>query len=223
MDSVLKQISLIAQKYNIGKVILFGSRARGDNTPKSDYDIAFVYPNLQLNVKNDIIDEINSLDTLCKIDIVFLNDLNGQDELTKNIITDGVTVMNKFETKFANYKKALAALNNAILDFDKTELLSVRDGTIQRFEFTTELAWKTVREYLLNEGMTDINTPKSVMKEAFAAGVIDDEQGWLQILNDRNGTSHIYDESQADAIFDRIRSKHITLFEKLELRLAERE
>ena len=76
----------------------------------------------------------------------------------------------------------------------------MRDGTIQRFEFTTELAWKTVREYLLNEGMTDINTPKSVMKEAFAAGVIDDEQGWLQILNDRNGTSHIYDESRADAV-----------------------
>ena len=51
LDNVLKQISLIAQKYNIGKVILFGSRARGDNTPKSDYDIAFVCSDLQLNIK----------------------------------------------------------------------------------------------------------------------------------------------------------------------------
>ena len=62
---------------------------------------------LAIKYKNDIIDEINELDTLYKIDTVFLNDLHGQDELTKNIITGGVTVMNKFEMKFANYKKHL--------------------------------------------------------------------------------------------------------------------
>ena len=108
----------------------------------------------------------------------------------------------------------MAALYVAIEDFDKTSLLSARDGAIQRFEFTSELSWKTVREYLMCEGVTAINTPKSVMIEAFAAGVIDDA-GWIQILNDRNATSQIYDENETDKIFKRIRERHILLFQKL--------
>ena len=215
MDAVLKKIIAVANQYGAGKAVLFGSRARGDSTQKSDYDIAFILPGMTDDTKNKILNELEDIDTLYKIDAVFLESLDGDDELTKNIRKDGIVLMDKFQTKFNNFKNALVALKEAVLDFDKTALLSVRDGAIQRFEFTAELAWKTVREYLIDEGISEINTPKSVMKAAFAANLVDDEDGWIQILNDRNETSHIYDEDEADKIFERIRSKHIALFTKL--------
>ena len=93
--------------------------------------------------------------------------------------------------------------------------MTLRDGVIQRFEFTTELAWKSTREYLLSEGETDINSPKPVMRAALRTDLITDEQGWIKILDDRNMTSHIYDEEEVQAIFERIRTKHIVLFKEL--------
>ena len=215
MDAVLKKIIAVANQYSAGKAVLFGSRARGDSTQKSDYDIAFVLPCITDDTKNKILNELEELDTLYKIDAVFLESLDGDDELTKNIRKDGIVLMDKFQTKLNNFQKALTALKEAVSDFDKTTLLSVRDGVIQRFEFTAEIAWKTVREYLIDEGIAEINTPKSVMKAAFAANLIDDENGWIGILSDRNATSHIYDEDEADKIFERIRSNHIALFTKL--------
>ena len=215
MDIVKSSIINIAKKYGINKAILFGSRARDDANLKSDYDVAFICGNITAEQKNKIIYELNNIDTLFKIDAVFLNNLQGGDMLTQNIIKDGKILMSKFETKFNNFKKELASLKIAVADYDKTTLLSVRDGTIHRFEYTAELSWKTIREYLIEQGVININTPKSVMKEAFYASIIDDDAGWISILNDRNSTSHIYDENEADEIFNRIKNNHIALFDKL--------
>ncbi len=212
MDAVLKKIIAVANQYGVGKAVLFGSRARGDSTRKSDYDIAFILPDMSDD--NKILNELEDFDTLYKIDAVFLESLDGDDEPTKNIRKDGIVLMDKFQTKLNNFQNALATLEEAVSDFDKTALLLVRDGVIQRFEFTAELAWKTVREYLIDEGIAEINTPKSVMKAAFAANLVDDGDGWIGILNDRNATSHIYDEDEADKIFERIRNKHTALFTK---------
>ncbi len=219
MDYLLAEISKIGIENNINKVILFGSRARGDNSEKSDYDIAFVSTNITPQLKSAIAERIDEIDTFHKIDVVFLRDLNGEDELTVNIKRDGKILMNRFETKFNNFRNALQKLKDGISDYDKAKIETIRDGVIQRYEFTTELAWKTIREYLLSEGVVDINTPKSVMKEAFSAGVILDESGWIQILNDRNATSHIYDEKEAIEIFDRIKTQHINLFDELSIKL----
>ncbi len=216
MRDILSEIVRIGAENNVRKVVLFGSRARGDNHPGSDYDIAFISAGIDEYTKNRIKDRVSELDTLYKIDLVFLNDLNDSDSLTENIIKDGVVLMDKFTVKFGNYKQALARLKEAAEDFKKTQLLSVRDGVIQRFEFTAELAWKTVREYLIEQGVIGINTPKTVMREAFAVGLIKDEDGWISILNDRNGMSHMYSEKEADAVFGRITGKHIALFEELE-------
>ena len=219
MDYLLAEISKIGIENNIGKVILFGSRARGDNTDKSDYDIAFVSGNISPQLKCTITEQVEEIDTFHKIDLVFLKNLDGNDELTLNIKKDGKTLMNKFETKFNNFRNALLKLKEGIADYDKAKMETIRDGVIQRYEFTTELAWKTVREHLLSEGMVDINTPKAVMREAYSAGIIEDEQGWIQILNDRNATSHIYDEKEAAEIFDRIKTEHINLFNALAIKL----
>lgn len=215
MEKLFLEICAIGKEYNINKIILFGSRARGDNTEKSDYDICFVSNNITSAMKCEIMDKIDEVDTLHKIDVVFLNDLNGTDNLTLNIKKDGKILMSKFETKLNNFKNALKKLNDGISDYEKVKIETIRDGVIQRFEFTTELAWKTVRALLLEESVIDINTPKSVIREAFSAGFVEDEQGWLQILNDRNSTSHIYDEEEAVEIFERIRTKHVVLFNNL--------
>lgn len=90
---------------------------------------------------------------------------------------------------------------------------SIRDGTIQRFEFCTELAWKTMREYLLDQGYSEINSPKSVIRQAYAFGMIDDEKAWIALQTDRNMTSHVYDESTAKEIFERIENTYLKLFD----------
>ncbi|MGN0162045.1 MAG: HI0074 family nucleotidyltransferase substrate-binding subunit [Candidatus Ornithomonoglobus sp.] len=219
-DKVLNEIRRIALKYNINKLVLFGSRARGDNTQKSDYDIAVFANDIELSEQASFLDELEAVETLNKIDVVFIKKRHADTELYNNIMKDGAEIMNKFQIKLNNYTNALARLHESIEDSKKYDNLTFRDGVIQRFEFTAELAWETIREYLLSENVSDINTPKAVMREAFSADVINDEQGWIQILNDRNSTSHIYDEDDAAEIYERIISVHITLFDELLKKLS---
>jgi nucleotidyltransferase substrate binding protein (TIGR01987 family) len=94
-----------------------------------------------------------------------------------------------------------------------------RDGFIQRYEFTFELAWKTVREKFLNEGLIGLNSPKSVMREAFSADLINDQALWLLMLEDRNATTHTYEESAAKEICYRIVRTHQAAFAELERKL----
>jgi nucleotidyltransferase substrate binding protein (TIGR01987 family) len=81
------------------------------------------------------------------------------------------------------------------------------DGTIQRFEFTFELFWKAVRRLLARQGI-DANSPKAVLQQAYRQGWLDDEQAWLRLLEDRNLTSHTYQEPLALEIYRRIPSHH---------------
>ena len=91
----------------------------------------------------------------------------------------------------------------------------VRDGLIQRFEFTYELAWKTTKEYLQDLGIVDKNSPKAVIKEAYAQKLIVNEKNWLLMLNDRNMTSHVYKEEMAQEIAERITKYYIKEFDDL--------
>jgi uncharacterized protein len=89
MDSVIEQIREIAIKYKINKLVLFGSRARGDHSPVSDYDIAIYAKNLSVLDRANFRADIDEIETLKKIDIVFVFD-SATDELMKNIKRDGV-------------------------------------------------------------------------------------------------------------------------------------
>ena len=222
MDKVTDEIKQIGLKHKkIRKIVLFGSRARGDNTPASDYDIAVFCDNTDISEEINISNDIDNIKTLHKIELVFIKEKHLDTEFYKNIIKDGVIIMNKFQIKLNNYTKALARLHEAIEDAKTINNLTVRDGVIHRFEFTAELAWKTVREYLIAEKVTGVNTPKSVMREAFNAGIVSDEEGWIKILDDGNSTSHIYDETDAAEIYNRICSRHINLFDDLQKKLSE--
>lgn len=123
--------------------------------------------------------------------------------------------MDKFQNKLENFEKAYNRLIEAVEKSKQSDDSVIRDGVIQRFEFTTELAWKSVREYLINEGIAELNSPKSVMREAFANNLIDNENVWVKLLEDRNKTSNIYDEDESEEIYNRISNEYAKEFEKL--------
>lgn len=121
----------------------------------------------------------------------------------------------KTNSYFINFNKAVCRLEEALNEYEKYAISSSRDGVIQRFEFCTELAWKSTREYLLSEGYVDINSPKTVMKQAYADNLIEDDEAWLELLYSRNLTSHIYDDNTASDIFNNIKNKYLHLFKEL--------
>lgn len=89
MDNVLEQIKEVSLQYKVDKLVLFGSRARGDHTPVSDYDIAIFENQLSALDKARLRDDIDEIATLKKIDIIFVQE-NSTDELMESIKRDGV-------------------------------------------------------------------------------------------------------------------------------------
>ncbi|ADY57467.1 nucleotidyltransferase substrate binding protein, HI0074 family [Syntrophobotulus glycolicus DSM 8271] len=117
-------------------------------------------------------------------------------------------------TKTDNFLRALVRLKEGITKYDEANDL-LRDGIIQRFEFTFELAWKTLKTVFEHEGLTGLNSPKTVLREAFSAGLIKDDELWLTMLMDRNSTTHIYSEQSAIEICHNIQEKYVMEFERL--------
>jgi nucleotidyltransferase substrate binding protein (TIGR01987 family) len=78
------------------------------------------------------------------------------------------------------------------------------DGTIQRFEFVIELFWKALRGLLAEEGI-ETATPREALQAAYSAGWLRDETTWLQMLKDRNETSHTYNQATAQRVYESIR------------------
>lgn len=119
--------------------------------------------------------------------------------------------MKKLQKTFRDLKKAVRNLKEAV-KVAKTQLEI--DGVIQRFEFTFELAWKTIRLFLDEEGI-ECKSPKMAIKEAYAYGFIKNERVWLKILRDRNLTTHIYHKEMSRRIFGSIKERYLAEFEQL--------
>lgn len=126
----------------------------------------------------------------------------------------------RIEQEYQDFKNALERLKEA-LEKDATQESVFVDGTIQRFEFTFEQAWKLAKVVLKYQGI-EANTPRSAIKEAYRANLIDDGDGWINMLEDRNKTSHIYDEEEALKIYEKIRDCHYRLFRELESSISKR-
>ncbi len=92
----------------------------------------------------------------------------------------------------------------------------IRDRLIQRFEFTYELTHKTLKEFMKYLGVTLENSfPRTIFKKAYVNNLISDDQIWINLLEDRNSTSHIYNENLANDIAKRIVEKYITAIGEL--------
>ncbi len=124
----------------------------------------------------------------------------------------------RLQEKFSNFSRATARLREAV--DANPENSFVYDAAIQRFEFTYELAWKLLKAVMAYNGIAEVNTPREAFKEAFAAGIITDGELWIEMLGDRNLTSHTYDEAMAIKIYNRVKEIYMSLFAELEKQLA---
>jgi len=95
-------------------------------------------------------------------------------------------------------KKAARRLKEA-LALPKDDV--VRDSTIQRFEFTVELSWKSLQRFLKSAGVMDPLTPKNVFREGARLGLVEDPEAWIGFIDARNLSSHTYKESLAEQVY----------------------
>ena len=123
----------------------------------------------------------------------------------------------RWKERLKSYSKALFQLESALQQ--KQFSVLEKDGVIKRFEFTFELAWKTLQDKLYDEGYLSTKGPKPVIKQAFNNGIITDGQAWIDMLTDRNNSTHLYDESAAVHIFDRIQITYFKLLQELKSKL----
>lgn len=123
--------------------------------------------------------------------------------------------MKNLDFKFMNLKKAYLKLVEVSKKYDFEDEI-IRDSLIQRFEFTYELCHKTLQEFMRFEGIALINTfPRTIFKKAYSNDLISDELVWLRLLEDRNSTSHIYNEKLADDIAKRIALEYVPVIGEL--------
>ena len=130
--------------------------------------------------------------------------------------------MEKLKLKYISYTNALDRLEEAINIGKKDRNSILLDATIQRFEFVIELAWKMMKEYLEYQNMVGFNTPRMVVKEIYKLEIIQNGEIWLDMLNDRNLTSHTYDEETAQNIYLNIVQKYMPELKELKYNIEER-
>jgi nucleotidyltransferase substrate binding protein (TIGR01987 family) len=120
--------------------------------------------------------------------------------------------MNEYlEGKLLQFDSALKTLQRALIA-DPSELEV--DGAIQRFEYCFELAWKVLKIRLESDGIRDVSSPRNVLQRGFVAGILEDEESWITMLNDRNLSVHTYNEQTAREIYSRF-PQHLAAMQKL--------
>lgn len=122
--------------------------------------------------------------------------------------------------RFSNYRKALSRLRQFIEKGDLSDL--EEQGLIKAFEYTYELAWNTMKDYLEYQGsVLTITGSRDTFREAFKVGLISEGQSWMDMLESRNKTAHSYNEEIADEIAATIFSTYYNLFCHFEIRMEE--
>lgn len=121
--------------------------------------------------------------------------------------------MERLKAKYEEAEKALQTFHDIL---DEPYSVIVRDACIQRFEYSFEITWKFLKEYLKEKEGIVCGSPKSCVREAFSAGIIKEENviPFLEMTDDRNMTSHTYKEEIAKLLYDK-RKRYFSLMDKL--------
>ena len=123
----------------------------------------------------------------------------------------------RWKQRFQNYQKALIIMKNAMALAAERELSELeKQGVIKGFEFTFELAWNVMKDYLEEQGLTGIIGSKNAVRYAFNSGLIDDGQIWMDMIKDRNLAAHVYDEENACELFSAIKDRYCGHFVSFE-------
>jgi len=110
----------------------------------------------------------------------------------------------RWKQRFSNYINALSQLEQAVEVYGDTALDIIKEGVIQRFEFTHELAWKVMKDYLEHEGIQNVTGSRSAARHAFNVGLLEDGQVWMDMIETRNHTVHAYRRSILETEFRKI-------------------
>jgi nucleotidyltransferase substrate binding protein (TIGR01987 family) len=119
----------------------------------------------------------------------------------------------RWKQRFSNFNKALTQLQKFI---DKGELSELEaQGLVKAFEYTYELAWNTIKDFLEFSGQSDIYGSRDAIRKGFQVGIITDGDGWMDMLKSRNQTSHTYNEDTARQINNAVVTRYYDLFIRL--------
>ena len=111
----------------------------------------------------------------------------------------------RWRQRLSTFQKGLVRLEEAIKLLQSSALSDLeRDGVIQRFEYTQELAWKTLKCYIEHQEGFSIMGSRDTIRQAFKMGIIHNTSPWFDMLESRNITSHVYDEEKENETIDRI-------------------
>jgi len=127
----------------------------------------------------------------------------------------------RWKQRFDNYTRALHQLTLAVQLLEQRPLSDLeKQGLIQGFEFTHELAWNVLKDYLEYEGIQGLVGSRSAVREAFKRGLVNDGEAWMDMLEKRNLSSHTYNIDVAIQLVSVIRDTYYPLFLALQERLG---
>ncbi len=118
----------------------------------------------------------------------------------------------RWKQRFQNYEKAFKLLERTLEIKEPSE--AEMGGAIQFYEMSFELAWKTLKDYLNEQGFV-VKTPRQTIKQAFQIDLVKDGHLWMNALDDRNLTTHTYDESTAKKVLSSIRNTYYPALRQL--------
>ena len=122
--------------------------------------------------------------------------------------------------RFEHFVNAFKQLRNAKKITSEREFTELElQGVIQAFEVSQELSWKVMKDFLEEQGKTDLFGSKNAVREAFNVGLISDGDIWLDMIKSRNVTSHIYDKSEVKVILETILNTYFPVFIAFEIKM----
>jgi nucleotidyltransferase substrate binding protein (TIGR01987 family) len=122
----------------------------------------------------------------------------------------------RWKQRLTNFERALRLLREAMAEGPEALNQLEKEGVIQRFEYCFELAWKTVKDYMEASGIVfDVVMPRQVIKDAFAAKVLNDGATWIAMLDHRNLLSHTYNPVVIEQAVAAIHQRYLPQLEQL--------
>lgn len=151
-----------------------------------------------------------------------LGDQSNSAKLILEAKLPSMTTDIRWRQRFQNFDRGVVLLREALENGPSALSVLEKEGVIQRFEYTFELAWKTIKDFLEAGGLViSPVTPRQVIKDAFAAKVLADGQAWVDMLDHRNLLSHTYDRAVFETAVDAIAARYLPAMESLHIYLIE--
>jgi len=128
----------------------------------------------------------------------------------------------RWKQRFQNFSNAFVMFDEAVKLAKSRPLSNLeKQGLIQSFEFTHELAWNVLKDYLDYQGINGLVGSRDSSREAFQKGLISDGEAWMEMIKSRNATTHTYNKKTADEILNKIQTLYYQAFVNFKIRFEE--